>query len=187
MIQVKRYFVLLAILTFCFSSCKFKLTYNQAGMDKLQKELTDKFGPNAWYSEITLLSLSEDESTVRVKESSDPNSLRGKTWMKQADTWIPMDDIMFQFNDNAPQNHLFQLNKQVSLDTLVSLIDRSKSQLQKRGIVDASIHFVSIQSAVTVKNRESRILYTISFQNKKDNESISFVYDLTGNLVSLNN
>lgn len=179
--------VLLAVITLlCFSSCKFKLTYDQAGMDELNKELTAKFGANAWYSEITVASSSEDETMVRVKETADPNSLKGKAWLKQADSWIPVDDILFQFNDNQPENHLFQLGKQVSLETLLGLISRSEQQLKQKGNSDARIHFISIQSAVTVKTPASRILYTISFRNRSNDKSYSFVYDLNGKLLSVN-
>lgn len=160
------------------------MDYNQQGMEQLQSELFKKFGSDAWYSEITVLSLSESETIVQVKETTDPNSLRGKSWVKQSDSWIPSDDVLFQFNGGKPQSHLFQLNHAVTLNKLVQLIELSRKALQGKGLGTPPIHFVSIQSAMLVADASRRILYTISFRNSKDGKSFSFVYDLNGSLVS---
>lgn len=155
-------------------------------MEQLQKELTEKFGAEAWYSEITVLSPTLDETMIRVKETKDPNSLKGKTWVKESDSWIPSDDVLFQFNDGKPENHLFQLNKKVTIQRLVQLIDTSKKSLRQKSIDDAVIHFVSIQSAQMVINPARRVLYNISFQSKDRDRSYSFIYDLNGKLISFN-
>jgi len=185
-----RYLSPLSALALCLAlslgSCKYRLSYDKEGMQQLHKELTHKFGSDAWYSEITVLNPSEEETLIRVKTTDDPNSLRGKSWVKQAGSWIPLEDVVFQFSDSQPQSHLFQLGRQASLDTLAQLIKRSATTLRQQGIDSATVHFVSIQSAQMVKQEDKRILYNISFRNHADGQSYTFVYDLRGRLLMLN-
>lgn len=186
---MKKRIISLICLAFCLvmTSCKYHVPYNEAGMQKLQKDLFDKFGENAWYSEISILSVSDNETALRVKETADPNSLRAKAWLKQSEDWIPQDEVMLQFNDGTPKEHLFQLSKgKMSLKTLADLIAQSNAKLKEKGLGSAKINFVSIQSAQLVKSDAQRVIYNISYENKSDNKSYSFVYDMNGKLVSFN-
>lgn len=185
-------FVPLAMLGLCFmlSSCKYKVAFDTDGMQGLSEELIEKFGAGAWYSELSILNVSDDESAVQVKVTDNPNSLRAKSWLRQAEKWVPLDDVMLQFTDNQPKNHLFQISddsdQAINLTTLIELIQASNERLNHEGISNYKIHFASIQSAQLVKRSEERILYNISYWGKTNDISYSFVYDLNKRLIAFN-
>lgn len=177
--------MLLMVLVFImvFPSCKFKLSYDEAGMTKLEQILADKFGEQAWYSEITVLSAGDNETMIRVKETKEEGFQKGKTWVKQGDTWMNMENIQYTFDDDNPQSHFFQLNKTVSLDTLIALTQRSRKQLEDEGLNELSVHYISVQSAPIVRNANQRFLYFVSLQDNNSGEKYDFRFDMQGNPV----
>lgn len=172
------------VLILVFPSCKFRISYDEVGMEKLEQILEQKFGQDAWYSEITVLSQSEDETLIRVKETKDKEFLKGKTWVKQGDTWMDMENIQFTFDDGNPESHFFQLNKAVSLDTLIALTQRCLKQLENEGLKEISVYFISIQSAPIVKSASQRYLYSVSLMDKSSGEKYYFQFDSQGKPVN---
>src|SRR6478752_10392003 len=56
-------------------SCKSGFEHNKTGMEKLNKELKEEFGADAWYTSIELVNSGGSDDVVTVDETKDPNSL----------------------------------------------------------------------------------------------------------------
>jgi hypothetical protein len=176
--------LLLSVLLF---SCKTKYEYNAEGMGKLNSVLKEKFGDDAWYTGVTIRTISADETAVIVEETKDPNSLKQEQWMKQSDSWQKLSNVALQIQNGKPEDYMFQLDKQASLSRLNELMQECRGKLREvEQVPDAEITFASIKSTNEVHNRNERILYTISFHSAAKDKSYSFVFGLDGKLKDFN-
>lgn len=168
-------------------SCKTKYEYNAEGMGKLNDALKEKFGPDAWYTGITIRTISPDETAVIVEETKDPNSLKQEQWMKQSDSWEQLSNVALQIQNGKPEDYMFQLDKQASLSKLNDLMQQCRQKLlEVEEVNDAEITFASVKSANEVRSANERILYTISFHSGAKDKSYSFVFDINGKLKDFN-
>lgn len=175
------------MLTVLFFSCKTTYEYNAEGMQQLTQALEERFGADAWYTGITIRTVSNDGTAVIVEETKDPNSLKQVQWMKRGDSWEKVADVALQIHNGKPQDYMFQLGKQASLTTLNNLMQQCREKLAElEQVTDAEITFASIKSTNEVRNRDERILYTISFHAPANDKSYSFVFDLNGKLKDFN-
>jgi len=187
MIQTK-----LLLSTFLFSvllfSCKTKYEYNAEGMAQVTEALNSKFGTDAWYTGVTIRTISEKESALVAEVTEDPNSLKQEQWSKQGDSWQLAANVSLQIQNGKPQDYMFQLGKQASLTTLNELIQKCREKLEEvEQISDGQVTFASIKSATEVRNADERILYTVSMHSPSNNKSYSFVFNQKGKLKDFNN
>lgn len=176
--------LLLSVLLF---SCKTKYEYNAEGMAKLNQVLKEKFGADAWYTGVTIRTVSTDETAVIVEETKDPNSLKQEQWLKQSDSWEKLSNVTLQIHNGKPEDYMFQLDKQAGLSKLSDLIQQCRQKLSEvEQVDDGEITFASIKSVNEVHNRDERILYTVSFHSDSKDKSYSFVFDRNGKLKDFN-
>lgn len=187
MLTRKLLFLTLLISVLLFS-CKTKYEYNAEGMAQVTEALNSKFGADAWYTGITIRTISEKESALLAEVTEDPNSLKQEQWTKQGDSWQKVANVALQIQNGKPQDYMFQLGKQASLTTLNELVQKCREKLQEvEQINDGEISFASIKSNTEVRNADERILYTVSMHSPTNNKSYSFVFDQNGKLKDFNN
>jgi hypothetical protein len=168
-------------------SCKSGFEHNKAGMEKLNKELKEEFGPEAWYTSIELANSGGSDDVVTVDQTKDPNSLKQEQWSQFHGFWDKKADITLSIQGAEPKSFMFQLDKEVSLGKLGELMEQSMKKLSvERGADDSKVILAQIKASNQMNTKAEGIYYSISFESKKKGKSYNFVYNLDGTLKSLN-
>lgn len=171
---------------FLFASCSGGYGFDEPSLTRLNTDLKAKFGEGAWYTSIVLKNNGSGKNIITVDVTKDPNSLRQAQWVLRGE-WDKSSDISLQIANGKPQDYMFQLDKQVSLDQLSKSIKNSIDELKNQeNIVDATVETASIISKNEKLRNESGILYTISLHSDAKGKSYSFVYNRDGSLKDFN-
>lgn len=178
---------LLCSLPFLFYSCKSGFEHNKAGMEKLNKELKEEFGAEAWYTSIELANSGGSDDVVTVDQTKDPNSLKQEQWSQFHGFWDKKADITLSIQGAEPKSFMFQLDKEVSLSKLGELMELSMKKLStEQGVDDSQVLLAQIKASTQMNTKAEGIYYSISLESKKKNKSYNFVYNLDGSLKVLN-
>jgi len=153
----------------------------------MNEELKNKFGENAWYTSIVIRGKNGTNNTITVDQTDDPNSLKQEQFSYSNGFWEKKTDISLRIDGGQPQDYMFQLDKEVSIEKLYALMEESLATLEKEeGVSDAHVSFTSIKSSNEMTRKVDGIIYTISLYSNGENKSYSFVYNLNGELKSFN-
>lgn len=178
---------LLCSLPFLLYSCKSGFEHNKAGMEKLNKELKEEFGAEAWYTSIELANSGGSDDVVTVDQTKDPNSLKQEQWSQFHGFWDKKADITLSIQGAEPKSFMFQLDKEVSLPKLGELIVLSQKKLaDEQDAGDSQLILAQIKASTQMNTKAEGIYYSISLESKKKNKSYNFVYNLDGSLKVLN-
>lgn len=179
--------LVLSFLALILSSCSGGYNFSTQSMEQLNKDLQSKFGSDAWYTSIVLKDNgSGKKNIVTVDVTKDPNSLRQSQWILRGE-WEKSTDISLRIDGGKPEDYMFQLDKEASLNMLDKLIEKAKEELKKQeNVSDAEIKVGSIISNNEMRDKQSGIVYTLSFYSKSMDKSFSFVFNLNGELLKYN-
>jgi hypothetical protein len=178
---------IIALFSLVLFSCKSGFEHNKAGMEKLNAELKEEFGADAWYTSIELTNSGSDDDIITVDQTKDPNSLKQEQWAQFHGFWEKKADITLQIEGAKPESFMFQLDKEVSLSRLGSLMELSQKKLkEEKNITDGEVTVAQIKASNKMNTKAEGLYYSISLQSKKAGKSFNFVYDMQGNLKTLN-
>lgn len=168
-------------------SCKSGFEHNKTGMEKLNKELKEEFGADAWYTSIELVNSGGSDDVVTVDETKDPNSLKQEQWSQFHGFWEKKADITLSIQGAEPKSFMFQLDKEVSLSKLGELMEQSQKQLrEEKKIEDSEVVLAQIKASNKMNTKQEGLYYSISLQSKKTSKNYNFVYGMDGTLKTLN-
>lgn len=184
--QTSKLIIVLFFSLFMFS-CKSGFEHNKTGMEKLNKELKEEFGADAWYTSIELVNSGGSDDVVTVDETKDPNSLKQEQWSQFHGFWEKKADITLSIQGAEPKSFMFQLDKEVSLSKLGELMEQSQKQLRdEKKIEDSEVVLAQIKASNKMNTKQEGLYYSISLQSKKTSKSYNFVYGMDGTLKTLN-
>lgn len=179
--------ILMFLFSLCMFSCKSGFEHNRTGMEKLNKELKEEFGADAWYTSIELVNSGGSDDVVTIDETKDPNSLKQEQWSQFHGFWEKKADITLSIQGAEPKSFMFQLDKEVSLSKLGELMELSKKKLkEEENIGDAEVVLAQIKASNKMNTKQEGLYYSISLQSKKSGKSYNFVYDIDKRLKTLN-
>jgi predicted small lipoprotein YifL len=155
-----------------------------AGIETWGKDMQDKFGPDAWYTNL-ILAYSDGKAVVSVSETDDPASLNMREWAWTAFTgWRQTSDVTLEISgDASPEEFMFQLGKQVDMKLVGSLVEKSKAQLA----AEKKIENPRLESvALITPDREDVSAMTIDVALEPENggTTFRFEYNLAGELLN---
>ncbi len=166
-------------------SCKSGFKHDSAGMTQLSSELKAEFGEDAWYTSIELVNNGGSDDLVTVDVTRDPNSLRQEQWTLFHGFWDKKANVTLTIQGAEPRSFMFQLDHEVRLSLLGTLMERSRKVLEEeKGIQDPQVLTAQIKSSNQMNSKQEGIYYSISLRGKKEEKSFNFVYDLNGTLKS---
>jgi hypothetical protein len=169
------------------TSCADKIEHTKAGMETLNQQLKDKFGPDTWYTSIVLSNSGGSDDMVTVDQTKDPNSLTQEQWDLFHGFWEKRANITLQIEGAKPESFMFQLDKEVSLGRLGELMELSQKKLaEEREIKDSKVIIAQVKASNQMNSKEEGIYYSLSLHSEQGGKNYHFVYDLNGNLQSLN-
>lgn len=183
--------ILLTLFTiFGLASCGGGYTADKAGMEKLNTDLQEKFGADAWYTIVSYSVSPDNENTyvVSVDETAKPDSKVQDRWVKQGADWDRLATVNIDIKNGQPKDYMFQLDKNnISLSKLGGLITHSQELLRnEKNIKDIKLKIAVIATNNVVLSNDDRFTYTVILEDKASKETYSFTYNLNGELKNRN-
>ncbi len=182
--------LLLGIVTALFlQSCGKSYTHDAPGIKELNQDLKEKFGADAWYTNVSY-SVSPDNKNIYVvsaDQTDNPESLMQERWLKEGNTWQKIAKVNLDIQNGAPRDYMFQLDQGgISLETLGQLITDTRDSLQKeKGLTELKLKIAIVATSNIVLNKNDRYSYTVIFEDPENN-SYSATYDLNGKIKNRN-
>jgi hypothetical protein len=179
-------YILLICSICCMLSCAGKLELNKTGFEKLQTELTSKFGSEAYYTDLQMTLDAESAVSVLVTQTKEPSSMKQEQWLRYGGgEWEKQADVVFTVEGAEAKSFMFQLNKEVSLSTMSDLLEKSKAQLaQKKQVKNPLFVSAVVSSKHQMNSKETGIFYYITLLDAVSQKDYRFVYDLKGNMMN---
>ena len=179
-------FVLLLVLqiTSCSSS-----THNQPataeGFQNIENALKDKFGKDAFYTDLTITYNKSIGNIVGVTVTENPESLKMGQWNLTQDTWQQNSDITIEVPAGTKaSDYMFQLGETISLSKLGALVEQSIQKLKDEKDIKNPI--LSIAGLNFPDNGDiSKAQYVINLQPENGGTTFSFYYTLSGDLIKM--
>ncbi|WP_179007191.1 hypothetical protein [Winogradskyella forsetii] len=158
---------------------------NEAGFKTIEAELKNKFGDNAYYTDLAISYDISIGNVVMVIVTKNPESLQMGQWSLSQDSWTQNSDITLEVpKGTKASDFMFQLNDKISLAKLGALIEKSGKQLQKEKNIDHPI--LSIATVKFPKNGDiSKTEYVINLKPEHGGTTYSFYYKLNGELIKM--
>jgi len=155
------------------------------GFSKIEQSLKNKFGENAYYTDI---SLSYDKSVgniVGVTVTEDPESLTMEQWNQMKDFWKQNSEISLEVPEGyKASDFMYQLDGKISLTELGRLVEKSKNKLKS----EENQKEPTLKLAYILFPENGNILkteYFVNLQPEKGGNTFRFQYDINGNLIKM--
>lgn len=185
--KLLKHFTLIAI-TFAILSCSnstSKQAATKEGFTAIENVLKDKFGANAYYTDLSITYNASIGNIVGVTVTEAPESLKMGQWNLTQDNWTQNQDITIEVPAGTkPADYMFQLGNKISLSELGHLVEKSVKKLKDEKNVDHAV--LSIASIQFPNNGDmSKAEYLVNLQPEQGGTTFSFQYALNGELLNL--
>lgn len=172
-------YLILFMTTFLICSCNTEsITPDEKGFTQIEKDLKNKFGENAFYTDFSLESKLSEGNVINVTVTKDPSSLKMKGYENIKGDWEQTSEVSLELEKGAIENYMFTLNNDVSIAKMGSLIEISSEKLKKeKGVADVSLVIASVEASVN--GQKDEMTYCIKLKSE-DNNHYSFSYDIDG-------
>lgn len=174
----------LAILTGCSGGAS-NQEANADGFLVIADALKDKFGDDAYYTELTITHNNAIGNIISVTSTEDPGSLQMGQWTLSQDTWTQTSEISIEVPEGTQASEfMFQLGDPIDLKKLGELVEKSKEELEKdKDIQDPSLHMAIVK--IPKDGVRANIEYLVMLQPTNGGTTFTYSYDLDGELISL--
>ncbi len=162
------------------SSCGGKISDNLSGFQELEREITDKFGEEAFYTDI---SVSYDKPTglsFSVTATRDSSSYELEEWNWVTGTWTQTSEVALEITGGKPQDFMFNLVNDVSITKMAELVALSKKKVKDKKNIETVLNLISVSSSMD--GDKSKMQYFLQLKPVTGGTSFNFYYDLKGTL-----
>ncbi|WP_420573985.1 hypothetical protein [Kordia sp.] len=188
-IRIVKFVVLvISIVLFTFVSCQdgiSKQPANAEGFGAIENEIKNKFGANAYYTDLTITFSPSIGNIVGVTVTEAPASLKMGQWNLTQSTWTQNSDISLEVPEGTKAaDFMFQLNDQINLKKLGTLVTKSIKQLEtEKNIKNPSLDMAFVKFP---KNGDiAKTQYTIMLKPQNGGTTFTFFYKLNGKLIRI--
>ncbi|MBW1294175.1 hypothetical protein [Aquimarina litoralis] len=179
--------IILSILTTIISCGSFgdEYTSDKKGFSAIEKEVKDKFGSNAYFTELSITHNIAIGNIVGVTVTEAPESLKMGQWNLIQATWKQNSEISLEVpQGRKAAEFMFQLNDKINLVKLGELVEKSSIQLQDEK--DIKNPLLNIAFIKFPKNGDtSKAEYHVNLKPENGDTNFRFNYDLHGNLIEM--
>lgn len=153
-----------------------------AGFSNIEKAIKSEFGNDAYFTDINIVYNKSIGNIVGVTVTKDPTSLKMGQWNQAQGTWKQNSEISLEVpKGTKAADFMYQLNDQINLKQLGSLVEKSKKQLQTEKNLDNPT--LSIASIIFPKNGDiSKTEYIVNLTPEHGGTTFHFYYKLNGDL-----
>ena len=155
------------------------------GFSEIEKEIKNKFGDEAYFTDLNVIYNKSIGNTVTVIVTTDPESLKMEEWIQPQGSWKQTSEISLEIpKESKAADFMFQLGNEISLTQLGGLIEKSKKQLHEEK--DLENPTLSIASVVFPDNGDiSKAEYSIHLKPENGGITFRFSYKLNGELLKM--
>jgi len=182
------FFILVVIkfMTSCSHSTS-KQPANADGFKAIEVELKDKFGDNAYYTDLYISHDTSIGNMINLTVTDAPESLKMGTYVfSQHTSWKQDSEVTIEVPEGTKAaDYMFQLNDKINLETLGDLVQQSRQKLTE----DKSIDNPAFKMAMVKfpKNGDiKRAEYVVKLEPEHGGTSFNFYYTLNGDLINMN-
>lgn len=180
--------ILLLFSTLFFISCgggSSKQEANAEGFSEIENQLKEKFGNDAYYTELSIIYDETLGNSITVTVAENPESLQMEEWLQSQDNWQQNSDVTIEIPEGTKAtDFMFQLNEKINLKKLGELVEKSKAQLTKeKNIEDPKLHIAFIN--FPDNGDVSKANYGINLEPKNGGTTFRFSYTLAGELIKM--
>lgn len=156
------------------------------GFTTIQNELKNKFGQNAYYTDLKILYIKDIGNTINTTVTEAPESLKMGEWNLAKNTWTQSSTVTLEVPEGtAAADYMFQLNDRINLTKLGGLVEKSLTQLKSEKNIKNPI----LSSALIKFPKNGNLIeteYSVKLETENGGPSFSFFYTLDGDLIKTN-
>ena len=177
--------VILTILSsvlLCFTQCSLGSSSKTDNLSDIEKDLKAKFGANAYYTQIAIVNDKTVGSILNVTVTAAPSSMKMEQWSQMRGDWQQTANVTMEFDGGAPEEFMFDLNKDASMAKMTELVAQSKKKLaDEKQISNPFLKMLTIISPTNGTKEETK--YQITLEPENGGTNFNFIYNLAGQLI----
>jgi len=158
---------------------------NAEGFAAIETELKDKFGTDAFYTDLTIAQNTSVGNIIGVTVTEDPESLKMGQWNLMQDAWKQNSDITLEVPEGTKAaDYMFQLTDKINLSKLGELAEKSSTQLTAEKNIDnpaLKMAFVKFPNNGDMQKAE----YNVMLEPENGGTTFTFRYRLNGDLIDM--
>jgi hypothetical protein len=158
---------------------------NAEGFTAIEKELKDKFGETAYYTDVKVVYIKGYGNSIDVTVTEAPESLKMGQWSQPQNSWEQSSEITIELPEGTKAtDFMFQLNDKISLKKLGELVEKSSEQLTAEKDIEnpmLNIAYIDFPDNGDMSKAE----YYISLEPENGGTKFSFTYKLNGELIEM--
>tara|TARA_B100001765_G_C19508998_1_gene345743 strand:+ start:1752 stop:2318 length:567 start_codon:yes stop_codon:yes gene_type:complete len=158
---------------------------NAEGFSEIEKEIKEKFGDNAYFTELSIIHVASIGNSISTTVTDAPESLAMGQWTMSQGNWNQTSDVTLEIPEGTKAaDFMFQLDDAINLSTLGGLVQKSMKQLTAEK--DLENPMLSMAFVKFPKNGDlSETNYVVQLEPENGGTTFSFFYTLNGELIEM--
>ncbi len=155
------------------------------GFGAIEKEIKNKFGDNAYYTDLAITYNKSIGNIITVTVTDNPESLKMGQWDQTQNAWKQNSEISLEVPQGSKAaDFMFQLNEKINLSKLGGLVEKSSLQLSsEKNIENPALYMAFVKFP---KNGDiAKAEYTVMLKPENGGTTFSFYYKLDGELITM--
>jgi len=175
----------IAVLMLTLMSCGdgiSKQPANAEGFATIEKELKDKFGDDAYYTDVSISYDASIGNMLSLTVTDAPESLKMGQWVQSQQGWKQTSEITLEVPEGTKAaDFMFQLDETINLSKLGELVEKSSTQLTtEKNIENPTLYTAFVKFP---KNGDvSKTEYSINLKPENGGTTFRFYYNINGEL-----
>ncbi|MCB9195491.1 MAG: hypothetical protein H6598_04640 [Flavobacteriales bacterium] len=157
-----------------------------ASFVKLQEVIIEKFGKDAYFTELNVGYIKDLGPTISLTVTDNPGSLKMGDWTFSQNTWSQHSEVTLELPEGTKaEDFMFQLDDEINLKTLGEVTEKSITKLaEEKELTNPLLKMAYIH--YPDNGDRSKADYTVTLEPENGGTSFSFFYDLSGEFIEMN-
>lgn len=158
---------------------------NAEGFQEIENQIKDKFGKDAYFTELTIIYNEKIGNSVTVTVSENQESLKMEEWLQSQGDWRQTSDVTIEIpNGSKVTDFMFQLNEKINLKKLGELVEKSKQSLSKeKDLKNPKLHLALVKYPDT--GEAAKAEYIVMLQPETGGTTFTYSYKLDGTFIEM--
>lgn len=154
------------------------------GFKAMEQELKDKFGADAYYTDIDVSFDKTIGSWMTATVTKEPKSLKMGEWTLSQNDWKQTSELTLEISEGSEASDFMFKLSDISLVKLGELVEKSMKQLKaEKQIENPTLSMASIDYPENGDINEAE--YWVQLKPENGGTSFNFTYKLSGELIEM--
>lgn len=157
-----------------------------ASFVKLEEAITDKFGKDAYFTDISIGYIKDLGPNISLTVTDNPESLKMGEWTFSQNSWSQHSEVTLEIPEGTKaEDFMFQLDDEINLKTLGEVTEKSITKLaSEKELTNPLLRMAIIR--YPDNGDRSKADYVVTLEPENGGTSFSFYYDLSGEFIEMN-